>query len=278
MDKTMENLQLSFITPTTHIKEFGSQSDFILALAHLIDLNKENDYEKAIKETNLPLWLDNSLFEHEKPEPLDQVLDKAIKIGAHMFFSPDYLYDAKKTKDQIDVTYDLMLKKGLIEGYRDIYENKILLGAVVQADNKEEWIKQYIDFTNDGRINIIGLSILSIPKSFGGSITESRIKCLKELLKLDLKHKKVHLLGIGDSYKDVLFAKENCDFVESNDSSCPFQSGLFGKKLTDNLEVPDGKIKEKVNFKLKEINDKQREDIQYNISIIKRKIYDSKSQ
>ena len=40
-------MKMSFISPTKYIKEFQSQGDFILALSHLIDHDKENDYEKT---------------------------------------------------------------------------------------------------------------------------------------------------------------------------------------------------------------------------------------
>lgn len=269
--KNINTLELSFITPTSQIKEFGSQSDFILALSHLIDLEKENDYEKAIKETGLEILCDNGLFENHVPEPIDSLLDKAIRIRAFGFFAPDHLYNPIKTKQEIDKAYEVMCKRGLVEGYKNyVYGNKIKLFAVVQADNKEDWLKQYVEFCEDERIDGIGWSILSIPKAWNLPVTEARIECMKEVLKLDVEHKRGHLLGIGNGYADVLFAKKYCPFIKSNDSSCAFQSGLFEKRLNEELEVPGGKIKEKVDFNLKEITKNQRENIQYNINIIKK--------
>ena len=145
------------------------------------------------------------------------------------------------------------------------------MGAVVQADSEDEWLRCYRKMNTDYRIDLIGLSILSIPHCFGGSITDSRIKLLK-ILKDERSPKKAHLLGLGDSMKDVLFAQENCPFVVSNDSSCAFQSGLFEKQLSEDLEVPGGKVKEKVDFDLKEITLEQEKLIQSNIDIIRKKI------
>lgn len=272
-------MQISFITPTSHIKEFGSQSDFILALSHLINHSEMSnaamptnpEYEKEIIATGLPILLDNGLFENGIPELIDSLIDKAIKIKAFGFFAPDYLYNSEKTKEQLYRAFDKMIEKELVSGYRNIFDKKMMLGAVVQGSTKEEWLKQYVDFCNMDEVDIVGWSILSIPKCFSGSITEARIECMKEVLKLDVKQKRGHLLGIGESYADVLFAKQNCPFIQSNDSSCAFQSGLFGKRLTNNLEVPEGKVKEKVQFDLKNITEEQRQNIQHNINLIKSK-------
>lgn len=255
-------MQLCFICPIQYIRSFGAKGDFTLALSHLIDLKKQNEYEKAIKEIDLPILLDNGLFENHSPEPVDSLIKKAIRINAFAFFSPDYLYDSKKTKAQIDETYNSMKEKKIIR--------QIKMGAIVQADNKKDWIKQYKDFTNDKRISIIGLSILSIPKCFGGSITESRIKCINTISKLKIKHKQNHLLGLGEAYEDLKLAKRIAPFIKSNDSSSCFMTGLNEIKYNNDLTIPGGKIKEKVDFNLKSITPRQMECIYVNIKKVKK--------
>jgi hypothetical protein len=254
-------MQFSFIVPTKHINSLGIKSDFILALSHLIDLEKENEYEKNIKATKLLVMLDNGVFERHKPEALDALIDKAVKIRAFVFYSPDYLYDARKTEEQIDITYEKMKEKNLL--------GKIRLGAVVQGNNREEWIEQYVAFTQDERISIIGLSILSIPHAYKLPITKARVACLKDLVKLSVKHKYCHLLGLGDSYDDVKFAIKYCPWVKSNDTSSCFMSGLKGKAYTNDMRVPGGKIKEKMNFNLKQLSPLQKAIIEDNIRKVK---------
>lgn len=260
-------MKLSFITPTKYIKKYGSQSDFILALSHLIDIDEENEYEEAITSVNLPILCDNGLFENSVPESLETLITKALKIGAHTFFAPDKLFDAKGTQKELDKT----IKHLSNPAFR--FE-KIKIGAVVQADNAQDYIKQLLDFNNNPKVELIGLSILSIPKSFYDElgrydITESRVLLLQKMKSMELhdgvKWKNCHLLGLGNSFDDVIYANEFCPFVVSNDTSCCFQSGLFGKYLTDELEVPGGKVKEKVNFELNTLTREQKDTIQYNI-------------
>ncbi len=259
-------MNLAFITPTKYINEFGNQGDFILALSHLMDYEETNDYEKAVKNTKLPVILDNGLFENHKAEGIETLIEKAKMINAHTFFAPDVLYNSKETQKELSRAQKLNEGTGLG------------LAAVVQADNYYDYINQLLDFNSDPNVDLIGLSILSIPKSFEKSIgeyniTKSRIALLDQMIIMNrregTKWKNCHLLGIGDSYEDVVFAHKYCPFVVSNDSSSAFQTGLNNKIYYENLQVPGGKIKEKVDFDLQEITIFQEQCIQTNINLIK---------
>lgn len=270
-------MKLSFITPTPYIKKFGSQSDFILALAHLLPAGGGTsqgswEYEGAIKETGLPILLDNGLFENHKPESTEVLIDKAVNVGAYMFFAPDFLYDKERTQIELDHTIALNKYK----------KTGIKIAAVVQANNSADYKQQLLDFNANPDVDLIGLSILSIPESFEAdlcehNITESRIHLMKWMIEYgkenNIQWKEMHLLGLGDSFKDVIFAVENCPWIISNDTSCAFQSGYKELKLTDDLEVPGGKVKDKVIFGLSNISEKSEECVQYNINKIKEKIY-----
>jgi len=272
-------MKLAFIAPTKYVREFSSQGDFQLGLAHLLDRHSSNEYEKALLDTNQDIILDNSLFENHHPEDIDSLLAKALRIKAKSFFAPDYLYDAEKTLNSIENTIYIVKQQNALKD--------IKINAVVQASNEEDFFALYDKLQEMPEIDLIGLSILAIPRCFGSfnkkrrfkgdkyqhddnEITSSRIECLEKLLKRGNNKKKCHLLGQGDNQSDLIFAKNNCPWIISNDSSCCFQSGLFNKRLTENLEVPGGKVKEKVNFELENITDKQKESIQYNINISKR--------
>lgn len=265
-------MKISFITSIDYIKEFGTQGDFILALSHMLPGNglmsqNSHAYESALLDSKLPIYLDNGCFERHYPESADILIDKAKRIKAELFFAPDSLYDRKRT--MIELKYAIEL--------RNYLASEIKVGAIVQADNIKDYMEQLVEFNNMEEVDLIGLSILSIPKSYGQSITESRIRLMEDMLTLKEKGiikewKPMHLLGLGDSMQDLIFAKMNCPWIQSNDSSCCFQSGIFGKRLTDKLEVPDGKVKDKVLFGLMHITQKQREDIQFNINLTKEKL------
>lgn len=266
-------MKLAFITPTAFIDEFGNQGDFHLALSHLLERDRVNAYERVLVESKKQIVLDNGLFENHIPEGIDSLIIKAKRLNVEYFFAPDFLYNAEKTFKAYQNTLYILEKMKL----------KMKLGVVVQASSPSEYFDLYDRFQTEEAVHTIGLSILSVPRCFGSEtpkkevykhkdeeITQSRIKLLQELKERNNNKKPVHLLGLGSSYEDVLFAKENCPFVVSNDTSCCFQSGYFGHSLIgDSLEVEGGKVKEKVDFKCEEISNEQHLLIQENINKVK---------
>lgn len=273
-------MKLSFITPTNFIKDYQSQGDFVLALSHLIKTDKQTAYEKAILKTKLPIIIDNGAFENGVAEPFDTLIQKAIKVGATHFFAPDSLYESRDNQASLNKT---------IKEWEKIKGNKPKIAAVVQADNLDDYVLQLLAFNENKDVDMVGLSILSIPRSFRKSIrkydiTKSRLYLLRKMKQMEhsgfVWKKKFHLLGLGDSYADVFYAAKHCPFVVSNDTSSPFWNGVQNKYLDgDKCEVFGGKTKVPVDFNLKEINKKQAKIIQQNINLVKSNLkkHDSKS-
>lgn len=263
-------MKLAFITPTLFIEKYGNQGDFHLALSHLIDLKSPNEYEKELKKSRLPIILDNGLFENHIAEPTDTLIRKAERIKATHVFAPDVLYDSKGTQKELDNF--IKVKKNL--------KSKIKIAAVVQAKNPKDYMRQLLEFNKNKNVDLIGLSILSIPKSYEKligkfDITESRLCLLQDMIaEADGRPffwKKCHLLGLGDSYEDVIYANENCPWVVSNDTSSCFWNGVQGKKLIgENCRVQGGKTEVKVDFNFsKRLTGLQEGIIKGNINKIK---------
>ena len=266
-------IKVSFIAPTTLIPTYGSQGDFHLALAHLLGPINEapNEYEQAVVSSRLPIFLDNGLFENKESIPVRELIEKAIHLDAEFVFAPDVLFDRAGTEANIQEAYEI-----LQEFKKDFPESKTKLAAVVQANNPDDYLASYLMMAEDPRIDLIGLSILSVPESFKeisgtDDITINRIICLKRINKLPV-HKSSHLLGLGGSYEDVAFANEHCPFVVSHDSSSCVWGGVMGKLLDEKtLKVIGGKSKEAVRFDYEEtLTQKQEESIQSNIDVVRR--------
>lgn len=261
-------IKVSFISPTSLIEEWGNRSDFHLALAHLIE-EKENKYEREIKESNLPIYLDNGLFENGKSVPVEDLMEKAARLGAVYVFAPDVLYDREGTEANIDIAYEELQKANKRN------KSNTKLAAVVQADNRDEYLASYLSMAANPKVELIGLSILSIPKSYeeilgAYAVSESRLYCLKEINALPLK-KKSHLLGAGSSYIDVSYAAKNCSWVDSHDSSSAIWNGVQGHKLEDDYRLDKGKTKVPVNFSFdEELSGEQKKMIRHNIKTIQR--------
>jgi len=279
MKKIINNfMKLSYITPTAYIKNYQSQGNFVLALAHLMNLHESNEYERVILDTELPIILDNGLFENHTPEGIDSLITKGLRIRATHFFAPDHLFDKKRTEEDLNHAI-YILKQRCANSY-------IKIAAVVQGETEEEWLEQYDKFQEIPEVDLIGLSILSVPRCFGSwnnerhtkkdiyqhrdsEITPSRIKLLKKLLERGGNNKKCHLLGLGNSYEDVIFAAQNCPFVISNDTSSAFWNGIQGKKILDDGKIEGGKTEVKVNFNFKDATQEQLNNAQYNINKVK---------
>jgi len=268
-----------YITPTEFINtpEIGWKSDFLLVLSHLLNEECDNKYAIEVQkfaETGKKLYLDNGLFENNEPEDADSLLRKAVSIWVEYVFSPDVLFDRKATEIQFDY-----FEKRCKEMW---YKWKI--AYVVQAKDPLDYINAYKWAENNDRIDMIWLSILSIPKSFQNivwwnDITFNRVVCLKILQDFINPQKDAHLLWLWDGLWDII-EWWNYNYIKSNDTSSAFQNWLFKKWYIEKWEsgypeVDGGKVKDKVNFDLQrsDIDDIQYDQIVRNVLDFKKLIW-----
>lgn len=268
-------MQLAFITPTAYLSKFSSQGDFYLALAHLIDDNGENEYatfHRREAEKGRRVVLDNGLFEGAQVEP-EALIERARAIKAQAVCAPDVLYDSKGTIKAFKEFIRLKYETGLV---CDVM-------GIPQADNPSGWWEcfQFMDMHTG--CDLVGLSILSVTKSFDflagrgrdEYITGARAYLIRQLYNYsDLSGRRltpIHLLGLGESYADVVQAIELLprDIV-SNDSSSCFVHGAQGIRYDQFGVLPYGKDPTKLNFDLSPYLSSSRiDDTQYNIDIAK---------
>lgn len=257
-------IKVSFISPTSLIDKYGSKGDFHLTLAHLLKGDEETKYEKAIKQSGLPIYLDNGLFENGVSVPVEDLMDHAARLNAEYVFAPDVLYNREETEKNIDRAYDELQEAN------ERYGSSTKLAAVVQADNEEDYLRSFMVFNDDSRISLIGLSILSIPKSFEKtigrySISGSRKVCMEKIDDLPFTKKKCHLLGAGHTYEDIIEANQY-DWIDSHDSSSAIWNGVQGHRIFSNGWIHGGKTKVPVDFDFNErIPEKRLETIDFNI-------------
>lgn len=257
------------ITPTKYINDpkIGGQSDFFLALSHLLDEGCSNEYAQEIRKfqaTGKQVYLDNGLFENHTPEAPESLIKKAILLGADYVFAPDHLFDNEKTQTAFVEFSKMARELG--------YSGK--LAYVVQAQDMLTYISGYKWAEKNPEVDLIGLSILSIPRSFGDeknqSIMHNRRVAIQMLdIYLDPK-KPAHMLGLGEGLQDLIDAQKY-PWIISNDSCSAYMTGFY-KKTYDPLttEVPGGKIQEKVQFDYDgELSTFQKNVIEKNINFIK---------
>jgi len=129
---------------------------------------------------------------------------------------------------------------------------------------------------------MIALSYLSCVKCFKeetgtDDIATNRIAALKYVNER-LINRRVHLLWLGDSLKDLEYAASLESINMSNDSSSAFMLWLNWKGYEEDLTIKWWKIKEKVDFNYNEdLTVEQLMRIQNNILFIKNLTDDNKS-
>ncbi len=254
-------MKFSNILPTSLISKYSG--DFCMALANYIDLEKENEYEQEIKKTGLPIVLDNGAFETGTPDGVNNLLLKARRLDPAYVFAPDTLFNAAQTR----IGFEAYEYKR-IESF-----DHHRVAVVVQANNLEEYLEEFKYYNMDPRVSVIGLSYLAISHSLkyktkheipvtksaqkkhpfdvfkDPDYTKDRIEMLKKIMDLKLDRiKPVHMLGLGRSYEDILFAQKNCPFCRYNDTSTCYMAASKGLLLTEELAVPGGKIRDKINI------------------------------
>ena len=261
-------LKLSYIVPTEFIGPSEMAGDFTMVLSHLLERDSQNKYEEAVKKAGLPIVLDNGCFEKGYPEGVDSLLKKASRIKASYVIAPDSLYDKNGTKKALEIF--LYIKKRI--------NSRVKTTAVIQADNVRDYLALYSDFNDDPEVDAIGISYLAIMKVFSKErekrgITEQRIRMIDLMLEKEKPNKPFHLLGIGESYRDVFYAyNKGIDVI--NDSSAAFINGLNKNKIEGlNFKV---KPKEKLDFSIKSLDRERSDIIKYNINEIKK--YANKSK
>lgn len=270
-------MKLCYITPTSYLHKFASQGDMHLALAHLVDDNAKNEYASFYRresERGKRVILDNGLFEGAQVEP-EALIQRARGIKAQVVCAPDVLYDSRATIKEFKRFIKLKHEEGLVAE----------IMGIPQANNRSEWWECFQFMQLHEGCDILGLSILSVPKCFKGigshfdkwPITSSRVALIQQLRSLEsvFKHriKPCHLLGLGETYADIYAAQRYLSkTIISNDSSSAFVHGMHGKVYTGSGVIPGGKIREKLDFSLpyNALNDVQIKDIQTNIDISKK--------
>ena len=264
-------MDLAFITPTSYLEKYAAQGDIFLALAHLIDDEGKNEYASFHREKALEgrrVILDNGLFEGAQVST-DSLIQRAEAIKASVVCAPDVLYDSAGTIKEFKQFIRAKQEAGLV----------CEVMGIPQASNPADWWEcyRYFDLAKD--CDLIGLSILAIPESFGelvggkDRITTSRMHVINQLYAhtslLGRRSTPCHLLGLGDSYEDIQLAIRLFPSIVSNDTSSAFVHGMHGVRYRADGTWEGGKIREKVDFDQPYSEEADHEAIQYNLNLAK---------
>lgn len=225
--------------------------------------------------------IDNGAFELEDEGvglEFEQVVDAAVECDADEIILTDYLYDGTRTLEAVERSLNVLSARGRTDEFT--------VHAVPQGEDFDEWSTCFDRLLEDERIDVLGLSKLSVPRvndveTSPGYLYRSRTRTLEQLAeryesdggvlwKSGAKSaaKKVHLLGGGPWLGKELASANEFGFVRSVDSSMPVWYGLNGHSIsTDTGRVDE--VLDKVDLHWDgELTDERHEAIMHNIATL----------
>lgn len=223
-------IKICVITPISHLQVYGNLGEMDMSLAHLVlengGDNKYAEYYRAQSQKGRFVVLDNGLFELQKQGVgvgIESVIKAMMITKPSEVIAEDVLFSSNDTIESTKNFIKAMKSHGIF--------GQCQVMGVPQGRTIDEWWKCF-EAMLELPINTIGLSKLSVPQSFLGTITEpgcvarARLECTALIEKeipaswLTLADKQVHLLG-GDNWTAWEMKQQTkYNWIRSNDSSC----------------------------------------------------------
>ncbi|MET7712625.1 hypothetical protein [Streptomyces sp. NPDC005407] len=219
-------IDIAVITSIPHLGRLSALGSIDMALTHLVlDHPAYAEHFRSRSRAGVQVILDNSAYELEESTgagmSASPVLHAAERIGAHVVVCQDVLFDGPAT---VSATQQFLKEAHKHSEGEAPYK----FMAVPQGRTRQEWMSCYEQIVALQEIDVIGLSKLSVARSFEAPVAEARLECMAALLARDAP-KPFHLLGGDRSLPWELARHQRMGHdeaenggVRSNDSSFAF--------------------------------------------------------
>lgn len=215
------------IAPVAYLHQYASQSNFHLALAHLVDTNAEYaKFYRKMSERGDFIIMDNGAYELGKSYEPKKLITLAKAIEACALVLPDYPGEpAEKTINAAQ------------EMYKDIKDEQLFTFFCPQGKigDLEDWINAYMWASQQDWIDMIGMSILGIPNALP-HIAKPYVRVVMTQILIERKifahYKYHHYLGLNAGPNLELPSLIRMGALNSCDSSGPVWAGICGHSYT----------------------------------------------
>jgi len=261
-------MKICYTVPIDYLDEFGSQSNMHFLLAHIALKNEKYcDFYKKRREQGDYIIMDNSNFELGNPLSIKDVLKAADVVGAQEVVIPDHYGDTKATIQEANYFVKYLKENRLL--------NKYKLQGVPQGRTKEEWRECYEAFLYIPEIETIGLSYTAtrVFKDWGSDNDETYIRpALLHWLKktYGAGRKYYHCLGVANNPIEISLLARHDSFMRSIDSTVAFLHGMNGIKFDEKRGLLQDRLRDKLDFDVKNVSKENLDIIQHNVNCIKR--------
>ncbi len=231
-------MKFNFVIPPINHMDLALYNDYkaLYCLAHLCLKEKNENYQDYIDffagkaAEGYHVILDNSAAEADLVTE-DVLIDLTKKIMPSEVIAPDYLYDKGKTIIALQKFHTRMQEEDLL--------GKVQIHAVPQGNCPESYLMCYLYMLNCDFVDVIGLSKLSVPKSFAcitdsNSVSVNRRYLVKMLNELQLLRKPIHLLGMRNITEYKVY--KGIEMIRSTDSCYTILAAMDRILLKDKIE------------------------------------------
>lgn len=178
---------------------------------------KHEHYRKFFKQLKTDGWwitLDSGIGDHN-PVTQDELFEATLDLMPSEVIPLDTLFNKSETILNLMDFIHRLKTAGLV--YR------VQIMGCPQGNTKEEWINCYNYMLNEPAVRTIGMSKLTIPKTWlnktdDQGIMEARYLCVDYLLENNLVQKPLHFLGMGSPLEMVKYKELNNPLFRSTDS------------------------------------------------------------
>jgi hypothetical protein len=239
-------MKVATILPQAYL-DMTEKDDYLMALAHLIDSPGMSEYTsffmRKAKEEGTFIIMDNGVIEGD-PRPIEELVDKALLIGASELVLPDVFRNSEETLRVIEEATMYLATQ---------HERVAHLGfmAVPQGNSLEEWVDCAVKILDNPIVTCIGVPKVLV--DIAGR--DGRYFAIHELIAtvgdLDVD---IHLLGCWQTPLELTIIakgieKEELPEIRGVDSAIAYVYARAGIKLNAD-DRPDNDPVDFVNGKL----------------------------
>lgn len=232
MARLSDAIKFAHISPTSYMHLAESKSGINLVLAHLIG---DNEYTKFYKSSDKETIMDNSAFELGESFDPEKLIDLGNMVAANYLVLPDYPGEHFSKTVEAAMKWIPKFKKAGFKTFFVPQSDKGDLHGYLQA---WKWALENPD------IDLIGCSILGAPNALGLNDKYMRVSArytilsklaeqVEKNLDVDLLYKRVHMLGMLDTVREISLCKMFEKYIYSWDSSAAVWAGMNCEPLVD---------------------------------------------
>lgn len=224
--------EVALMAPTSLLPHVQPLSRYHLVLAYKVIYDyKYQEYCRQRSKDGDYVILDNGAVEKGgRSVPMKDIVLAAILIKPTLIVLPDFLFDSRRTLNELETA----LRSPHMKFLRRVHPDAKLC-AIVQGVDERDWMECFHILNDSGN----GIDVLGVPK-ITGQIFGSRLEVLRRISRR--VKKPCHLFGVWwKTTLDEIRQEGQFDFVQGVDTPKPVRLAVNGMSLSEWPRMPRGR-------------------------------------